>query len=97
MCPTCWDVRARTVVPTRNTSEFALANAALTLGVIALIPGCWPVQLAGLITSGISLSKAYKKPGRARGQSIAGLVLSALGALLTVLVLGGLLLKDILK
>ncbi len=86
MCPTCWEVRNRTVPEPRPQAEFALPNAALAVGLVALIPGCWPLQIAGYVVGGISLAKNYQTPGRARVQSIVALVLTVLGSIVTAFI-----------
>lgn len=89
MCPSCWEVRNRTVPETPRASRYTLPRAALALGIASLLPGCWYAQIAGFIVSGMALSKHYRTPGRERTQSIIGLALTAVGAVVTALIFMG--------
>lgn len=79
MCPTCWDLRARTV----NAPEVAgmgLVVSGLVLGVLSLVPMCIALQIASLVVNGVSLRRTREPPGRERRwMPITGLALTGVG------------------
>lgn len=80
--------------PVNNGGSNGMAIASMVLGIVALVFGCclWyisiPCSIVGLILGGVSL--AQKRGGK--GMAIAGIVLSAIGIIVAVIVvvaLGG--------
>jgi hypothetical protein len=86
MCPACWALRHQRVETHQGRgSSTALQTTGLVLGVIALIPMCVAVQIASLIVNIIALVRAKEPPASlVRWRPITGLVLTALGLIMTV-------------
>lgn len=74
---------------TNSAGSNGMAIASMVLGIIALVFGCclWyisiPCSIVGLILGGVSL--AQKRGGK--GMAIAGIVLSAIGIIVAIIVL----------
>lgn len=79
MCPTCWDLRTRTVdAPERHGP--ALPIIGLILGVLSLLPACFVLQIAALVVNIIAFGRTREPPERARRwMPITGLVLTGVG------------------
>ncbi len=79
MCPSCWDLRERTV----NAPEVAgmgLVVSGLVLGVLSLVPMCIAIQIASAIVNVVALYRTREPPGRQRRwMPITGLVLTGVG------------------
>lgn len=86
MCPTCWDLRARTV----NAPEVAgtgFVVSGLVLGVLSLVPMCIAVQIASAIVNVVALYRTREPPGRERRwMPVTGLVLTGVGIVGSIIV-----------
>jgi hypothetical protein len=85
MCPTCWELRARTVAPAIAYAETRLQTAALVLGAISLVPFC-AVQIAALVVGVLALVQAKAGPAlAARWKGKLGLALLGAGLVVDAL------------
>ncbi|MHA7627883.1 B-box zinc finger protein [Corallococcus sp. M7] len=85
MCPGCWELRIRSVEKPPD-SFFTAPNVGLQLALVSLIPFCFILQPVALVLNGVNLVKARREGGSRPDQrkAMAGLVLSGLGAVLSV-------------
>lgn len=81
--------------PNQAPPSNGLAIAALILGILSIVL-CWAFGLgillgiAGVVLGALGLSKSNELPGQAgRGQAIAGLITGAIGALLSIVLIAG--------
>ncbi|MFL5346278.1 MAG: hypothetical protein ACJ8AT_15930 [Hyalangium sp.] len=88
MCPACWALRAQRVEANQGRGGgTALQTTGLVLGLLALVPMCVAFQLASLIVNIVALVKAKEPPASlVRWRPITGLVLTAVGAVLTLII-----------
>lgn len=66
LCERCFSVRAKEVVGSGALGLKRLQTAGFVVGLLALIPGCWPGLLGGLIVNGLALHRTWKVDGRPR-------------------------------
>lgn len=86
MCPSCWELRSRTVAPQKTSSGTRLQTAGLVLGCISLLPVI-ALQIGSLILNIVALVQAKEPPARdVRWRPALGLVLTLLGFGVDVLV-----------
>jgi hypothetical protein len=84
ICPDCWERRGAVVARNDEKRQMALANTALGLGILALVPFVWPAGVGAILVSSLALSRLDEgHPGRAR--AVVGLVLGPVGLLVSVL------------
>ncbi len=84
MCPKCWDLRSERVEKPGQENSQRLRIAGLILGVVALIPGCWIVQIAAIIVNILGIVRGRKRQIPREALNIAGLVLGILGLLFSI-------------
>ncbi|MHB8879630.1 MAG: hypothetical protein ACYC8T_38565 [Myxococcaceae bacterium] len=91
MCPACWELRAKKVLPQKAESGTRLQTAGLVLGCISLLP-IWFIQLVSLVVNIIAIVKAKAPPARdVRWRPITGLVLTLVGIAMMVVLFSGIL------
>ena len=88
MCPTCDARRNQAQSEATVQDHMRHANLALSLGIFALIPCIWPVQLGALIVSIRALLR-LRKLGIDLGwpRILTGLVLACIGILESLIVI----------
>jgi hypothetical protein len=86
MCPSCWELRSRSAAALNTTGNGSrLQTVGLVMGVVALVPGCWILQIISIIVNIVAIAKAKgDKARKARRRPIAGLVLSGIGLIVTI-------------
>lgn len=88
MCGTCWAKRGERVQSLTREERLYRPTVAFWLGVASIVPFLWPAQIAGIVVSIVCLRKMAKDPQQlGKKRCIAGLVLSSLGAVATVILL----------
>jgi hypothetical protein len=91
-CPDCFERRMGEVDLTPASDPLAGPNAAILLGLLSLVPGCWFAQVCGFLTSLIVvMGLRSKKQIEGRRRTWAGLVLATLGGAISLVLvaLGG--------
>lgn len=90
MCPECWDRRVKVVDEREGRRAMWLPNTVLGLGVAALIPCIWPLQVGAVVVGLWALSRlGPDSPPSARTRIWIGMGLGALGLGLSALVMLG--------
>lgn len=88
MCPECWDRREQVAAPARTRARLQQPNLVLGLGVAALIPCFWPMQLGSIVVGVYALSKLPDDaPEKAKRNIVIGIVLGCVGVMESVLFL----------
>ncbi|MBX7098178.1 MAG: hypothetical protein K1X89_10740 [Myxococcaceae bacterium] len=88
LCARCFEVRAKEVVVSGALGLKRLQTAGFVVGLLALVPGCWPGLVGALIVNGLSLHRTLKVDGRPRQwMPVAGLVCCAVSVVVWVLLL----------
>lgn len=87
LCPACWKLRAAHAEELERGDRRHLSHVALGLGILALVPCIWPIQLAAPIVAAVAWRRAHAR-GDAKGVTMAavGLALSVLGVAGTIAV-----------
>lgn len=90
MCPSCWDLRAKSVTPVTGPPKHRLQNLGLGFGIASLLP-LWPVILTSLVLNIVALVKASgsEELKAHRWKPIVGLVITVVAVGLWVLVVAG--------
>jgi len=84
MCPACWELRSRTVEALVK-SPARLPLVGLVLGLLALWPGCWAMQVGAGVVNGVALYRSRGEPWRARWREGLGLAFAGLGLVVSIL------------
>lgn len=80
MCVACWALRERSVEPPAATKRDRTPLVGLVLGAVALVPGCFALQLAALALNVVALVRTRRAgPEARRWQAWTGLGLTLVG------------------
>lgn len=90
MCPACWDRRVKVVDEREGRRVMFLPNTVLGVGVAALIPCIWPLQVGAVVLGVWALTRiAPDAPPSARTRIWVGMALGAVGLGISALVMLG--------
>lgn len=86
MCPACWALRGQQVQSPADTTQ-RLRWVGIVIGALALVPGCWWLQIAAIVVNIAGLVNGRKKQVPREWMNVAGLVAAGVGLVLTVALL----------